>query len=132
MTPAAPLPEIPTVEECIDRMMRSRPRAKAQLLEHGKFGHIGESCSGPLHPTVTIVAQGLEVERPTPEQWACEVKWHHHCRKHGYPRGDDTGYPPRPSSAGSRPRILVPWTKLLDRFQRQACGQLDIFGCRDA
>ena len=122
-----PMPAVPTVDQCVDRMMKSRPRAREDLLARGKFGHIGESCSGPLHPAVTVTAKGLEVERPTAEQWACKVTWHRYCREHGYPRGDDTGYPPRPVSAGWPPTILVTWATLTERLQREAAGQLDMF-----
>ncbi|HMS71399.1 MAG TPA: hypothetical protein PKB03_00045 [Baekduia sp.] len=122
-----PFPEIPSVDDCIDWMMGSRSRARAELLEHGRFSHPGACCSGPLQPTVTVVSKGLEVERPTAEQWAVEVTWHRYCRKYGYPRGSSDGYPPTPWSAGKPPTIIVTWARLRARFEREATGQLDMF-----
>jgi len=122
-------PEIPTVDQCIDWMMQSRPNARQQLLEHGRFGHTGEGCSGPLHPGVHIDTKGLRIERPTLDQWETTVRWHTHCRKHGYP-GTDTrdSYPPKPTS-GARPEtIIVTWAALRTRIEREQAGQENLFG----
>jgi len=122
------LPEIPTVDQCIDWMMQSRPNARQQLLEAGRFGHTGEGCSGPLHPGVHIDSKGLRVERPTREQWEVTVRWHTHCRQHGY-AGANTpdGYPPKPSTAGRPPTILVSWATLRARLEREDSGQSSLF-----
>ena len=121
--------EIPTVDQCIDWMMQSRPNAREQLLRDGRFGHTGEGCSGPLHPGVTIDSRGLRVERPTPEQWETTVRWHTYCRQHGYP-GSETpdGYPLRPRTAGRPDTIVVPWAALKARLELEDSGQSSLFG----
>lgn len=122
------VPEIPTVDQCIDWMMQSRSNAREQLLRDGRFGHTGEGCSGPLHPGVTIDTKGLRVERPTPEQWETAVRWHIHCREHGYPGArEQGGYPPKPSTAGRPPTILVSWATLRARLEREDSGQSSLF-----